>query len=385
VNIDDELTILLTLKDRAEYTTRWITYANSIAFPFRVLIADGSSDDSVAHVLSDRARFPNVIYDYVRYPQDKTYADYNAKIVDALNRVHTPFVALADNDDFFLVDCLRESVRFLSEHSEYVACGGQGALLWITESAAGTSKDSLYGNNVAWKCSLADHSIDADAARDRLQALAIGDDAVVEYYDVKRTVELRRQFRIVQDLNLHDPFLVEWLILYLTSIAGKAKRLGRLYLVRQKDSPGSAGGAHAEKFGNWFGRMLLETWSEDFTKFVSVLSASLAETDGIPLADAKNHIFKTYRMSIAPQLLSDLIEEPTVSPLMPVVVTTVRRLVGLSEESFLKRLARKIYRRVNLISLHSVYGTRLLSVRVQNAGNDMKSILTFLGRGPHQR
>src|SRR2546427_5283900 len=162
VNMDDELTILLTLKDRAEYTTRWMSYANSIAFPFRVLIADGSSDESAERLLSDRERFPNVKYEYIRYPEDKTFADYNAKIVDALNRLRTTFVALADNDDFFVVNCLLKSVQFLSEHSDYVACGGQGALFWVSEFAAGTSKDALYGNNIAWKCALADHSIDAD-------------------------------------------------------------------------------------------------------------------------------------------------------------------------------------------------------------------------------
>ena len=37
--------------------------------------------------------------EYRRYPFDRTYADYFVKLADALSRVTTPFVVLADNDD----------------------------------------------------------------------------------------------------------------------------------------------------------------------------------------------------------------------------------------------------------------------------------------------
>ena len=45
---DNELTILLTLKDRAPFTFRWMSYANSIRFPFKVLIADGGADETAS-------------------------------------------------------------------------------------------------------------------------------------------------------------------------------------------------------------------------------------------------------------------------------------------------------------------------------------------------
>ena len=94
---DNELTILLTLKDRAPFTFRWMSYINSINFPFKVLIADGGADETVPKVLSNKANFPNVTYEYVRYPYDQTYAEYYSKVVDALSRIKTQFVALADN------------------------------------------------------------------------------------------------------------------------------------------------------------------------------------------------------------------------------------------------------------------------------------------------
>lgn len=108
-----ELTVLLTLWDRVPCTFRWMAYASKVNLPFRVLIADGGSDQSVAEVLANRTNFPNVDYEYIRYPYDATPTHYYAKVLDALNRVETPFVVLADNDDFFVVDALLRSLEFL--------------------------------------------------------------------------------------------------------------------------------------------------------------------------------------------------------------------------------------------------------------------------------
>src|SRR5688572_7356273 len=136
MNDDHLLTVLLPVKDRAPFTIRWLSYANEIRFPFKVLIADGSSDDSTGRVLGFKAHFPNVDYEYVRYPHDDTYSRYYAKMAEAAARVTTPFVAIGDNDDFFVVNGLRESVRFLADHLGYATCGGQCAIFWMTPPAA---------------------------------------------------------------------------------------------------------------------------------------------------------------------------------------------------------------------------------------------------------
>ena len=44
MSADANLTILLTLKDRAPFTRRWLTYAAAAELPYRILVADGSSD-----------------------------------------------------------------------------------------------------------------------------------------------------------------------------------------------------------------------------------------------------------------------------------------------------------------------------------------------------
>jgi len=371
-----ELTILLTLKDRVDYTARWMDYASSVSFPFKVLIADGGSDDSVEGLLSGNPRYGSIDYEYIRYPQDRSYADYYAKIADALTRVETPYVAMADNDDFFVVDSLRRSVSFLSENPDYVACGGQGAIFWMHPEG----RPHLYGGKIEWKCTLEPESIEAAAARERIRGQSISS-SDTSYYDVKRSVEAKRQFEIVRSLDLTDLFLVENLVGFLTAVAGKTRRLEGLYLVRQHNAPASSGGTHQQQYGDWFGRMLVESWSRDFEKFVTVVSEDLAGADGIPLGEARQFVIDSYRMLVAPALLSIILDEPTVTISMSAFVASVRRLVRLPKDSRIRKLARFLYRRARWISLDCVYGTEILTTPVPNAGQDIGPILRFLARG----
>ena len=379
MSVHEDLTILLTLKDRIPFTSRWMSYADKTRFPFKVLIADGGTDDGASALLSDRAKFPNVNYEYVRYPPDRSYPDYYAKIADALGRVRTPYVAMADNDDFFFADALGEAVRFLSAHPDYVTCGGQGAIFWVLPSPSGGAEGVLYGNSIEWKCTRETKSIDGDSARERIHAQAAST-ADTFFYDVKKTEEARKHFEIVRDLGPKDLFIFEQVVCFLTAIAGKAKRLDTLYLARQNNSPASSGGTHAQRFGDWFGRMLVESWSEDFTKFANVAAAFLAASDNISEEEARDCVIRCYRMLVAPALLSNILDEPNVTISMSTVVPVVRRIVGLPEESILKRIARALYRRTGWISLDSVYGTELVATPVSNSKQAIQPILEFLSR-----
>jgi glycosyltransferase domain-containing protein len=371
---DSDLTILLTLKDRASFTIRWMNYANSTAFPFKVLIADGGSDENVAAILSDKTRFSNVDYDYVRYPYDKSYADYYTKVANALARIRTPFVAMADNDDFNVVDTLHEAVRFLSVNPDYVSCGGQDAYFWISSSAL-NEEDALYAENIEWKCASRVASNSAETARARICNPPA---PLADFYDVKRTEEARKQFETARDLNLNDIFLTEILITFLTNIAGKNKRLERLQIVRQRNPPTSSAGNHQEIFGNWFERMLVESWSNDIAKLITRVANFLAATDGISIDEARRIVNASFKMHIAPSLLSDILDEPSVTMSMAIVAAIVRHLIRYPEDSIFRKLTRRLYRDIRWFSLESVYGMRTLTTSTPNSRSDLKPILDFL-------
>ena len=73
--------------------------------PFRILIADGGADDSVAQLVAEK-KSQGLDVEYVRYPFDSSYARLLPQARRCAARVTTPFVVMADNDDFFIPDGL---------------------------------------------------------------------------------------------------------------------------------------------------------------------------------------------------------------------------------------------------------------------------------------
>jgi len=375
---DNELTILLTLKDRPLFTFRWMSYANNSRFPFRVLIADGGEDETVPKVLSNMSNFPNVNYEYIRYPYDQTYGEYYSKVADALSRIKTPFVVMADNDDFFVVDGLRGTIEFLRAHADYSSCGGQIGVFWLAPSHKYGRYNRVFGKQIDYKWCSRTPSVIEETATQRIQSQCF---CVLDtYYDVQRTEELKSRFETVRELNLKDLFLVECLLSFLTAGAGKIKRIDRLYLVRQCNSPDSSAAIHEQKYGDVFGRMLVESWSDDFTKCVNVIAAALAKTDGTSIENARDLVKRCYRPLMAPAIIERLLLEPTVPLLMPIIVRMVRYLMRLGPGSIIRKVFYELYRKATWIPVSAINGLGFLNYPSPTYRADFKPIHEFLTR-----
>lgn len=379
---DGDLTVLLPLKDRARYTLRWLSYAESIRLPFKVLIADGGVDAAVSNALSDRRSFPNVDFEYIRYRPDDSHADYYAKLADAAGRIKTPYVAMIDNDDFLVVDALRESVQFLREHSGHVACGGQSALFWVGSDRP--DGNSLYGKRVEWKAHRGDQSNDGDTARARLRNLYLGDSETC-FYLVKRTHLLQAQFQELRDLGIQDLFLMEILLYFRTAIAGCIERLDCLQIARQQNSPGSSASSYEASSGDTFGRMLLPGWSAEFAKFVSASSNALAERDQITLGEARDLVVEAYRAYGAIPLYDALLKEPSLTArttmVYPMVRGFMRRLAKLPSGNMLRVALRRLFRAARWIPYEAAQGGRVFVGQVPEAPQAFAPIARFLESG----
>src|SRR5690242_16536738 len=122
--VSPRLTILLRLKGRPLFTLRFLFHANRARMPFRFLVADGEVRPPLCDILDNAAKyFPNIDIAYLRYPDDTSLSRFYAKMHDALGRVSTPYVMLADNDDFLGPAGLERAMKFLDSHPDYVCCG----------------------------------------------------------------------------------------------------------------------------------------------------------------------------------------------------------------------------------------------------------------------
>ena len=306
MNCDDSnLTVLLVLKDRVEFTYRWMDYANLVKFPFKVIVADGGFDQSIEKHLSTGDKYENVNYQYLRYPYDKTYLDFYTKLASAFSKITTDYVVLADNDDFFIVDSLIKSIDFLSKNQDYASCGGETGGLFIKdenffEIGLSSSKPS---------------DIDQEDPIKRIEKLlnCYG----VTYYDVHRTCQLKSIFCKLRDLNPSDLFISEIITTSLVAVEGKVKKNDYLYMVRQNNTPGSTA-VEIQKTNNYFGRMFIRSWSKDCYNFSITVAKSISNK-----SDASDDIAPTVMRHYRKFLLKNVYND------------------NLNNISFIKRIAAK--------------------------------------------
>jgi glycosyltransferase domain-containing protein len=307
MSINNSLTIVLTLKDRVQFTWRWLRYAEYVNLPFKILIADGGSDDQVSEVLTHPENFPTLNYEYIRYPYDEDYAHYYAKVLDVLARVKTPFVVIADNDDFYMVDGLKQSVDFMARNPGFSSCRGVIGGVKIKPNANYGKLSQVYGKRT--DISFAAQIYPPGSTLGETAAQRVTEQFIsyrTNWYDVFRLEQAWTNFKAMQDLNLQDLILAQHVLHLLGNVAGPVQRQPYLYLVRQIESPGSSDRAENRNKGDHFDRMLLKSWSSDWTAFVEFIAKAVAEKDGIALEEARALVKQGYRTFMAPGIIECL-------------------------------------------------------------------------------
>lgn len=220
-HVDRLLTVILVIRDRPFYTFRWMHYANTTKFPFRVLITDGGKDKAVETQLKNKSLYSNVNYEYLRYPYDAGTKEYFSKITDALQKTETPYVILADDDDFWNVEALRASVEFLEKHKEYTTCRGRN--FSFTQHQKHTLKTTFKP--------LATFNISEESASARV--LEVYKQQAWTFYDVHRTENYHHIFEKIVMIDMQFLPLVETMVSLMSAARGKAMQLPIPYLIRE--------------------------------------------------------------------------------------------------------------------------------------------------------
>jgi glycosyltransferase domain-containing protein len=261
----NDLTVVLTLKDRSVFTYRWMQWMEEQKFPYKILIADGGSDREIERHLRNRKNYPHIDYEYIRYPYDSDLHTYMKKLADVADRVSTEFVLSADNDDLILSEPLQDNLVQLRELKGVHTLGPLHYWFKIRKSA-----DSLE------KLVCAD-SAPVQFTRDKPVIDLLLEDAnpltrlfrVVEnvyspliYYGIHRAEDYRRINHGALGLGFQRRVFREWYTLYVYAISGKMilGRPVRPFMLRQHDTSQSA--TEINPIENLANIYLLPDWSQ---------------------------------------------------------------------------------------------------------------------------
>lgn len=214
-----QLTFLLTLKDRASYSTVWLQ--NNIHPQYQYLVVDGSLGDENYQLFSN-LDLPNL--DYIRCAHDASVDIYLNKIVKALGRVLTPYVMLCDNDDFINFSGIQDCINELNLHKEVICAGGP---LYATFESH-SSKDHRY----SLPFRVVNSSIDLSGAIGFQALKTLFRKYSHVYYSIFRTEACSKIWHDIQRLNITDLYIIELIHAELVFSYGKYVETDRNHYLR---------------------------------------------------------------------------------------------------------------------------------------------------------
>lgn len=224
--MNDKLTIVLFLKGREPYTLRWLEYMNEARCPFKILIGDGSDSDFIANHMK-QSDYPNLHYDYLRFPPDKTLDEYYTKAEETFKRIKTDYSVLVDNDDFLSLENLKEQVRFLEQNVDYVCCGGPTVFF---ESLGGQTQ--VGNSEVLFSGAIGRLPNDCENTMERVVNGVLNYDCYL-WYNVTRASAAKNMFAMMKRIAPKNVFLSEYLWITMTPLLGKVGAISNSSYYRQ--------------------------------------------------------------------------------------------------------------------------------------------------------
>ena len=307
-DIDDLLTILLPLKERPDFTLRWMQYADKIKLPFKVFIADGGADSKTEEILSTGKYFKNVNYRYKRYPYDHDYKQFYKKMISAISEIDTPFVALTDNDVFNMPKGLHASLNFLVQHADYSSCRGQHLDFTLVsgpdEKPGFLSGSRLYINKIYYnKCHSIWRSFESNNPLVRIEDWSYC--THITYYNVQRINHFRDAWHFIVERNYEDIFLADITISMFTLLAGKLKVFDFPFILRQQNTP-NAESKKAIKKADILDRMFVEKWTVDVNVLTNAVAENVSKAYGCDWKDASRVAMTCLKNHFADRLYAHL-------------------------------------------------------------------------------
>lgn len=294
--MNNDLTVLLLLKGRYDFTIRWFEYAEEYSIPYRVLIADGGQDECLENKLGQRKFSQHIDYEYIRYPHDENYKTYFTKVLDALTRVETPFVVLASDDDFYFFDALEASVRFLKENPEFVASRGE---IWDFNVSKRSVRrrfgvdNHVYGDMGGIRRLYDQPTVVGGSAIERVTDFSSKYHSV--WHEVVRTERLKEAWSALLESAINDIRFSEAFTSFFAAISGNIRRGDELYMLHQVHPDMLASTILGDTAADWISG---DEWKTNFEKFVKGVAEQISDAGGIELSEAKCAVIESYLVNI---------------------------------------------------------------------------------------
>ncbi len=276
--MNNKITLILLLKDRINYTFRWMDFANNHLNKFKILIADGGKDLEIENHLRNTQNYPKLKYQYLRFPFDENYSDYFKKVFLSLEMATTEYSILLDNDDFVFPISIIKSIEFLDKNKNYSTCRGQIIPFKVNLEVfyKEHKQTSLYEDDLLGRLGKDIKTI------------------LPTFYDVHRTKNHLNSYKKFYELDVNELLLIEVYPFFIDIIDGNIGRLDMPFLYREQNSINSFHKEFIYKYGSLFERLIFGTLSSDYKKTIRSISDVLSSRINFSKKDSLDFIKKIF-------------------------------------------------------------------------------------------
>lgn len=282
-----DLTILLPLKGRHHFTLRFFWHANRLRLPYTFLIADADPHPEIVKAIN-QGLFPHIKIRHLTFPPDSNFFCFFRKMDSAIKYVETPYVMLADNDDFLLGTGIDYAMNFLNCNPDYVACGG--AVMGFDVESTFTKGIPVLGNLSLIRQNYNKNYRDYDCSvDDPVERVLRGYGKSSLYYAVARTEVISSIFSDIKKINMSYLPLYE-AFYYMRLLSFGKVRIDHSFgsYIRQYSTSFNSSGKDKHR------ALINSDFSSDLHRVTSVLTDALVPANPKLSADVKNRIYDIY-------------------------------------------------------------------------------------------
>ena len=99
--INNDVTLLLTIFNRRQFTLRWIDFIEKFNCPFNIYISDGGNDKLLQKKLEKIAK-KNKKITYKKFTYYKNYKNFFEKYYLSTKEIKTKYTYICEDDDFLI-------------------------------------------------------------------------------------------------------------------------------------------------------------------------------------------------------------------------------------------------------------------------------------------
>lgn len=260
----DNVTLLITTHNRPLFLRRLLRSLDAYNFYAPVMILDSSAEKSslpeIGEIVSRRG------IQWLRFDSSKGQA---VKLFEAALLVKTPYVVLCADDDLMVFPFIQDAVRFLDEHADFTAVNGETVSFQLSGVPGRGSLKNIgaYPQRELSKASSAERLVQH---LDFYTPLA---------YAVQRTADFQQAMSLWNAAGCEPVIFTELFTSSVSIILGKARKMDRLFYLRQKDiSTELVKPFVGRDFFDWLTR---ESFHKEYQAFSLFLARLIREKQGL--------------------------------------------------------------------------------------------------------